>query len=82
MRCLFCDERMLQDHHRLGAPVTLPGRGVAHSGCAERDLVEKRVFGGISLKDIPVEDLYELRELVLQEVNMREGRNSEEPELF
>jgi len=82
MRCIFCDKDIFKVDTKLGAPVTLPARGVAHSVCATHDLMERRVFGSIELADLSEQDLYELRELVLTEINLREGNNSEEVDLF
>lgn len=77
MRCVFCDAPVLEKSERLGPPVTLSGVGVAHERCAQRDLVESRVFGSLRLKDLPTPSLYELRELLLNELNHREGCGSE-----
>lgn len=82
MRCLFCDKKMLIEGSQVGTPITLPGRGIAHSLCAEKDLIERRVFGSIQLATLPQSDLYELRELVLTEINSREGHSGEEIDLF
>jgi len=83
MRCMFCDHRILKVDDFLGRPITLPGRGVAHINCAERDLISKRIFGSIHLSEVPMEDLYELREMVLTEINEREGVNDDgDVELF
>ena len=82
MRCLFCNIDVMKKQGELGAPITLPGKGVAHSACAEKDLIERRIFGSIALKDIENNDLYELRELLLMEINEREGHSSGEVELF
>jgi len=73
MRCLFCNHHILKVDDFLGKPITLPGRGAAHINCAERDLISKRIFGSIHLSEIPMDDLYELREMVLTEINEREG---------
>ncbi len=81
MKCMFCDKDMLNYDGSMGLPVTLPGRGIAHTYCAEQDLFSRRIFGSIHIKDLPNDDLYELRELVLAEINEREGL-SQEPELF
>lgn len=82
MRCIFCDNSVLVEEETFGAPVTISGRGVAHSRCAELDSISRRVFGSTSLKDIEVDDLYELREFVLTEINDREGLNMAGVELF
>ena len=62
LRCLFCGAKVVNRNLILGDPVTLPGRGLAHQICAEKDLTTRRVFGAISLQDMREIDLYELRE--------------------
>ncbi len=73
---------MIIEGSKVGTPITLPGRGIAHALCAEQDLIERRVFGSIQLATLPQSDLYELRELVLTEINSREGHAGEEIDLF
>lgn len=73
MRCMFCDHEIFKKDDFLGRPMTVPGRGIAHLLCAERDLITRRVFGSIHLSEVKLEDLYELREMVLGEINNREG---------
>ncbi len=82
MRCLFCDAKVINSSEHLGHPITLPSRGVAHSYCAEKDLIERRVFCNIHLSELPLNDLYELRELALTEINVREGNDSNDVDLF
>jgi hypothetical protein len=82
MRCIFCEAEVLNSNERLGHPISLPTRGVAHSFCAEKDLIERRVFCNIHLSELPLNDLYELRELALTEINVREGNASDDVDLF
>ena len=83
MRCIFCFDEVLKQTHLLGRPISVSGQGIAHSLCAERDLVTRRVFGSLELSSLPTSQLYELREMVLTEVNAREGHNNDgEVELF
>jgi len=83
MRCLFCEHSIIIKNDLLGSPITLPGRGVAHKMCAERDLISRRVFRSIHLSEIALDDLYELREMVLTEINHKEGTgNDGDVELF
>lgn len=81
MRCIFCDNDILKSSSRLGHPVTLQGRGIAHSVCTEEDLVVRRIFGSIHIGDLNDSDLHELKDLVVSEINARQGLN-EEVELF
>ncbi|MCP4323302.1 MAG: hypothetical protein GY951_01605 [Psychromonas sp.] len=78
MRCMFCEQEVLNQDDSLGRPISLAQRGVAHSNCAEEDLIEKRIFGSIHVTEISLEDLYELRELVKVEIDDRVKRNNEE----
>ena len=80
MRCMFCKQEVLNQDDSLGRPISLPMRGIAHSNCAEEDLIEKRIFGSIHITEISLEDLYELRELVKVEIDDRVKRNNEEAE--
>jgi hypothetical protein len=77
MRCMFCKKQVLNKDDKLGKPISLARRGLAHAKCAEEDLIEKRIFGSIHIKEIPLEDLYELRELVKYEIDLRVKRNNE-----
>ncbi|PKF62550.1 hypothetical protein CW745_03750 [Psychromonas sp. psych-6C06] len=77
MRCMFCQKEVFDENDHLGKPISIPSRGVAHSQCAEEDLIEKRIFGSIHITEISLEDLYELRELVKTEINERVKRNNE-----
>ena len=80
MRCMFCKQEVLNQDDSLGRPISIPMRGIAHSNCAEEDLIEKRIFGSIHITEISLEDLYELRELVKVEIDDRVKRNNEEAE--
>jgi len=78
MRCMFCKKEIFEKNDLLGKPISLPSQGIAHSRCAEEDLIEKRIFGSIHITEIALEDLYELRELVKTEINERVKRNNEQ----
>ena len=78
MRCMFCKQKVLNKDDKLGKPISLARRGIAHAKCAEEDLIEKRIFGSIHIKEIVLDDLYELRELVKSEIEERVKRNNEE----
>lgn len=82
MRCIFCDDEVMKIDTVLGSPITLQGRGICHAKCAEKDLIERRIFGSICMSDLTNADLNELKDLVLMEVNEREGRSTGEAELF
>lgn len=68
---MFCNENILENDDSLGKPMTVPGRGVAHSYCAEKDLNKKRIFGSVHIADLEDDDLLELFELVQTEVKER-----------
>ncbi|PKG38739.1 hypothetical protein CXF74_12395 [Psychromonas sp. Urea-02u-13] len=82
MRCMFCKQEVLNKDDKLGKPISLARRGIAHAKCAEEDLIEKRIFGSIHIKEIVLEDLYELRELVKSEIEERVKRNNDEANLL
>ncbi len=71
MRCMFCNHEIMKKDDFLGKPISIPSLGIAHTTCAERDLVSKRIFGSIHLTEVSMDDLYELRELVVNEINDR-----------
>ncbi|MBV1879510.1 MAG: hypothetical protein KUG79_17850 [Pseudomonadales bacterium] len=83
--CTICDEALLEDTDLKGWPLRNEGYGYVHSICAEQDVanrVTKRVFGStIKLCGISKNDLLELKELVQQELNARDGVNTD-VELF
>ncbi len=81
MRCMFCEQEVLKKDDSLGNPISIPSQGIAHSLCAEEDLISKKVFGDIHITEVSLEDLYELRELVITEINDRVLRNNEEAAL-
>lgn len=78
---MFCEKKVLNNDSTQGKLISLARRGVAHSKCAEEDLIEKRIFGSIHITEISLEDLYELRELVKVEIKDRVKRNNEEVNL-
>ena len=82
MRCIFCDERVVRIDQNHRSPITLPSRGVAHSDCAEKDLMSRRIFGQLHINELTDDDLHELRELVQLEINDRSGLGNTEAELF
>ncbi|WP_111979842.1 hypothetical protein [Algibacillus agarilyticus] len=73
MRCMFCDLDIINKDLSKGLPITVPGKGVAHTYCAEQDLHSRRIFGNIHIADLEDNDLYELKEMVMAEVNQRNG---------
>lgn len=77
MRCIFCDGNVVTADRSKGRPITIPERGVAHTFCAEQDLFSRRVYGSIHMQDLAMNDLVELREMVLAEINAREGKDND-----
>ena len=82
MRCIFCNERVIRRDKNHRPPITLPSRGIAHSDCAEEDLMARRIFGILHIDELTDDDLYELRELVQLEINDRAGLGGNETEFF
>ncbi|AWB67246.1 hypothetical protein C2869_12705 [Saccharobesus litoralis] len=74
---MFCDGDVILNDRSKGLPITLPGRGIAHTYCAEDDLAKRRIFGNIHIADLDDDDLLELKEMVLAEVNIRHGVDQE-----
>lgn len=75
MRCIFCQENIMNDNAEKGRPVTVPQKGIAHSNCAAKDLISRRVFKKLELRSLEMEDLHELKDMVLMELNERSGVN-------
>jgi len=75
MLCTFCEEKLLQPEMPPGFLVTLPSDEVAHKACAKQAWVSRKMFGSIKLDKIPEDELYELKHLLLNELNTREALN-------
>ena len=67
MRCEYCQKDVV-GHKDV---VVLVGRGPVHQVCYERTLVSRRIFQGLALPNLSLDDFAELKELVLQEINSR-----------
>lgn len=80
MRCPYCSGSVVGDSDI----VVLVGEGPAHRKCYERDVLGQRVFRGLHLPTLELNELYELKEMLLTELNAREQSNSEDDgiELF
>jgi len=78
MRCPFCAKSVV------GEPeiVVIAGEGPAHRQCYERDVLGQRVFRGLHLPSLALEELYELKEMLLTELNAREQSDDDGIELF
>ena len=74
-KCKFCGGSLLDNTEVLGEPIVVKNIGPSHSLCAEKDSsrnVSKRLFGSTTyLKDISLEDLEEIGDLVKLELNIR-----------
>jgi len=67
MRCEYCQKDVV-GHKEV---VVLVGKGPVHQKCYERTLISRRIFQGLALPSLSLQDLSELKELVLQEINSR-----------
>ncbi len=81
MHCEYCSKSVFAANTTLGKPITVPGTGVAHTHCAQRAMTRHRIFRNLALASLHHEELNELKELVLQEVNERQG-NASSSEIF
>ena len=67
MRCEYCEASVV-GHKDV---VILVGQGPVHQRCYDRSLISRRIFQGLALPSLSLDDLSELKELVLQEINSR-----------
>ncbi len=81
LNCFFCSECVVSGDNSKGRPLTVPPYGVAHTHCAEQDLMQKRLFRGLHIADLDEKCFAELKEMVLAEDNHRNG-TSQEIDLF
>lgn len=76
MKCEYCGESIFKHNSRSGTPITVAGVGIAHLRCAETAVFSKREFKNISLNALSLEELRELKEMLLQELNSRDGNGN------
>ena len=67
MKCEHCKSEVV-GHKDV---VILVGQGPVHQRCYDRKLISRRIFQGLELPNLSLDDLSELKELVLQEINSR-----------
>ena len=77
MRCPYCSKSVVGDLNI----VVIAGEGPAHRQCYEREVIGQRVFGNLHLPSMKLEDLHELKEMLLTELNARENKE-DDIELF
>ena len=77
LNCIFCHQCVVNTDNSKGHPVSVPPYGIAHSYCAEQDLLLKRIFKGIHITELDNESFQELKEMVLAEDNVRNGKTDE-----
>lgn len=73
LNCVFCKECVVRGDSSKGLPISLPPYGVAHTYCAEQDLLQKRLFQGVHIAELDDKSFAELKEMVLAEDNLRNG---------
>lgn len=67
MKCEYCESQVVGRKD----VIILDGRGPVHQRCYDRSLLSRRIFQGVALPNLSLDDLGELKELVLQEINSR-----------
>ena len=66
MKCIFCKKPVF------GAEgITVPGEGASHVSCFQASLALKRTFQNLEITALNDSELFELKELVLAEENLR-----------
>ena len=73
MRCPFCRENVVGKK----SIVIVAGEGPAHKHCYERHAYQSRRFANIDLQKLEDTKLFELKDLVLMEINSRQEQESE-----
>lgn len=78
MRCPYCSKSVV------GQPevVVIVGEGPAHKHCYEGHIIGQRTFRGLHLPSLELSELYELKEMLLTELNVRESLDANSVELF
>lgn len=73
MRCPYCSKSVV-GHSDI---VILVGEGPAHKKCYEQSVLGQRVFQGLHLPTMELSELYELKEMLLTELNARENKDNQ-----
>jgi hypothetical protein len=82
MKCIYCDSSIFENNNEEGQPITVQGKGISHTMCHSRDLINQRIFKGLPVNSLDFEELSELRDMVLIEINSRLPSLCDEIELF
>ncbi len=77
MRCPYCRQTVVGEKQ----VKIIAGEGPAHVRCYEQSVMSQRHFSGLELPKLSDEMLYELREMLLSEINSR-SPSAQEIELF
>ena len=80
MKCPYCQKNVV-GHSKV---VIIVGEGPAHFACHEQSVISNRSFKNIHFPSLSLEELHELKEMVLVELNARSRSDSvsEDIELF
>jgi hypothetical protein len=82
MKCPYCNKNVVGER----CVVILAGEGPAHSRCHEQYLLSKRTFNNIDFSSMGLQDLNEMKEMLLIELNARDREtvvdNTDDIELF
>ncbi|MCJ8311519.1 MAG: hypothetical protein HRU38_02295 [Saccharospirillaceae bacterium] len=76
MRCTFCEEKLLRPNMPPGSLIIIDPNEYAHKSCAEQAWVSRRMFGSVKMNSIPSNDLFELKQLLINEINLRDNLSS------
>ena len=77
MRCPYCRKSVVG----VKEVKILAGEGPVHLSCYERSVMSQRIFEGLDLPKLSDDSLFELREMLLSEINSRSA-SADEIELF
>ncbi len=70
MRCPYCKGSVVGD----SKIVIIVGEGPAHASCHESHIISERTYKGVNFSSMNIEDLNEMKEMLLIELNAR-GRS-------
>lgn len=67
MKCMHCEKEVVGKN-----PITVQGVGIAHYDCHKKKLDESRIFMGINLSSLSIEELSNLSDLLCAEIDIRD----------
>ena len=73
MRCVYCEKGIVGQKD----VVVVVGKGPAHEVCYEQNLISLRIFKGLCMSTLSVDELLELKEMAMIELNSRDTSESD-----